>query len=101
MKTIITACAGGIASSATVASKINRRLKEAGLANEAVCEAVDIKSLSTFFSGADLYVSITPIRGKVAEAPIPVINGMPILIGIGADVCFDTIISTLGLTPRR
>ena len=76
MKTIITACAGGIASSATVASKINRRLKDAGLSNEAKCTAVDIKSLDLFFSGADLYVSITPVRGRVIEAPIPVINGM-------------------------
>ena len=85
MKRIIVACGGGIATSATVATKINSRLKDARLANMAK------------FSGSDLYVSITPVRGKVIEAPIPVINGMPFLTGVGADACFDKIVETLGL----
>ena len=55
------------------------------------------KSLDREFSGSDLYVSITPVRGKVIEAPIPVINGMPFLTGVGADACFDKIVETLGL----
>jgi PTS system galactitol-specific IIB component len=97
MKQIIVACGGGIASSGTVATKINERLKDAGLANQAHCEAVDIKSLDQYFAGSDLYVSITPVRGKVIDAPIPVINGMPLLTGIGADACFDQIVKTLGL----
>lgn len=84
MKRIIVACGGGIATSATVATKINSRLKDARLANMAKCDAVDIKSLDREFSGSDLYVSITPVRGKVIEAPIPVINGMPFLTGVGA-----------------
>lgn len=97
MKRIIVACGGGIATSATVATKINSRLKDARLANMAKCDAVDIKSLDREFSGSDLYVSIAPVRGKVIEAPIPVINGMPFLTGVGADACFDKIVETLGL----
>ena len=97
MKKIIVACGGGIASSATVASKINARLKDAGLANKAKCEPVDIKSLSSYFAGSDLYVSITPVRGKVIDAPIPVINGMPFLTGGGTDACFKQIVEKLGL----
>ena len=72
-------------------------IKDARLANMAKCDAVDIKSLDREFSGSDLYVSITLVRGKVIEAPIPVINGMPFLTGVGADVCFDKIVETLGL----
>lgn len=97
MKRIIVACGGGIATSATVATKINSRLKDARLANMAKCDAVEIKSLDREFSGSDLYVSITPVRGKVIDAPIPVINGMPFLTGVGADACFDKIVETLGL----
>lgn len=45
MKTIIVACGGGIATSATTATKINGRLDDMGLSGKAKAEAVDIKSL--------------------------------------------------------
>lgn len=100
MKKIIVACGGGVATSATVATKVNNRLADAGLKNEAHCEPVDIKSLERYFSESDLYVSITPVRGQVIEAPIPVINGMPLLTGVGAAACFDKIVETLGLKKK-
>lgn len=65
MKTIIVACGGGIATSATCATKINMALEERGLSNLAKAEAVDIKSLDNFIKTADVYVSITPMRGVV------------------------------------
>ena len=40
MKTIIVACGGGIATSATCATKINMALEERGLSNLAKAEAV-------------------------------------------------------------
>ena len=46
MKTIIVACGGGIATSATTATKINGRLDDMGLSGKAKAEAVDIKSLA-------------------------------------------------------
>ena len=97
MKTIIVACGGGIATSATVATKINDRLDERGLSSKAKVEAVDIKSLDTFINSADLYVSITPTPGSVEDYPIPVVSGMPFLIGVGADEAFDKILELLGL----
>lgn len=97
MKTIIVACGGGIATSATVATKINERLNDLGLSSKAKVEAIDIKSLDTYMQGADLYVSITPTPGAVEEYPIPVISGMPFLIGVGADEAMDKIVETLGL----
>ena len=45
MKTIIVACGGGIATSATCATKINEALEERGLSGLAKAKAVDIKSL--------------------------------------------------------
>ena len=97
MKTIIVACGGGIASSATVATKINGRLEEMGLSGKAKVEAVDIKSLDMFMSTADLYVSITPMAKGGQEYPIPTMSGIPFLTGVGADEAMDQIVKTLGL----
>jgi len=95
MKTIIVACGGGIATSATVASKINSELENRGLAGKAKVEAVDIKSLDMFMRNADIYVSITPTRGAQEEYPIPVISGIPFLTGVGKDETMEKIISFL------
>lgn len=95
MKTIIVACGGGIATSATCATKINMALEERGLSHFAKAEAVDIKSLDNFIKSADLYVSITPMRRVVQEYDIPVISGIPLLTGMGKDKCIDEIIEAL------
>ncbi|WP_213995757.1 PTS sugar transporter subunit IIB [Tepidanaerobacter syntrophicus] len=95
MKTIIVACGGGIASSATVAAKINEILKERGLSSKAKAEAVDIKSLDTFMQNADIYVSITPTRRAKTKYPIPVVNGIPFLTGVGMDEAIEQIIKLI------
>ncbi|MBY4798238.1 PTS sugar transporter subunit IIB [Collinsella sp. AGMB00827] len=97
MKTIIVACGGGIATSATVATKINDRLEDRGLASQAKVEAIDIKSLDTYINNADLYVSITPTPGSAEEYSIPVVSGMPFLIGVGVDEAIDEIVRLLNL----
>lgn len=95
MKTIIVACGGGIATSATVATKINNELENRGLISLAIAEAVDIKSLDMFIKNADVYVSITPVVGVVEEFDIPVISGIPLLTGVGKEETFDKIIQAL------
>lgn len=89
------ACGGGIATSATVASKINTDLEERGLASKAKAEAVDIKSLEMYMSNADIYVSVTPTRGAQEEYPIPVVSGIPFLTGVGRDEAMDKIVELL------
>ncbi|MEL7609092.1 MAG: PTS sugar transporter subunit IIB [Bacillota bacterium] len=97
MKTIIVACGGGIATSATVASKINSRLEDLGLSGKAKVEAVDIKSLEMFISTSDLYVSITPMAKGQQEYAIPTISGIPFLTGMGADETMEKIVEMLKL----
>lgn len=97
MKTIIVACGGGIATSATVATKINGRLEEMGLSGKAKVEAIDIKSLDMYINTSDLYVSITPMARGQQKFPIPTISGIPFLTGIGADEAMEQIISILKL----
>lgn len=82
MKTIIVACGGGIATSATCATKINSALEERGLGGLAKAKAVDIKSLDNFIKTADLYVSVTPMRGVQEHFDIPVVSGIPLLTGM-------------------
>lgn len=89
------ACGGGIATSATVATKINLELEAKGLSGKAKAEAVDIKSLDMFIRNADIYVSITPTRGAQEQFPIPVVSGIPFLTGIGKDETMEKIIALL------
>ncbi|EAG4095184.1 PTS galactitol transporter subunit IIB, partial [Listeria monocytogenes] len=57
MKKVIVACGSGVATSQTVASKVERILKEKGV--RATVEAVDIKSLEQYIKTSDVYVAIT------------------------------------------
>lgn len=95
MKRIIVACGGGIATSATVATKINNALEDAGYASVANAEAVDIKSLDMYIKNADVYVSITPVAGVVEEFDIPVVSGIPLLTGVGREETIAKIIELI------
>jgi PTS system galactitol-specific IIB component len=48
-----------------------------------------------FMNTADIYVSITPTRSAQKEYPIPVVNGIPFLTGIGMEEAMETIIKLL------
>lgn len=80
MKKIIVACGSGVATSQTVASKVNRLLKENRV--DAQVEAVDLKSVDRYMDSSAAYIAITKID---KEYPIPVINGIAFLTGVGQD----------------
>lgn len=80
MKTVIVACGSGVATSQTVASKVEQLCKERKIPVKVM--AVDIKSLEQNLRIADVYISITPIT---KEYDIPTINGIPFLTGVGID----------------
>lgn len=84
MKKIVVACGSGVATSQTVASKINSMLEDEGI--NAVVEAVDIKALDSIISTVDIYVTIVPGSGTY---DIPTINGIKFLTGIGIDEEFE------------
>ncbi|MDR0620420.1 MAG: PTS sugar transporter subunit IIB [Deltaproteobacteria bacterium] len=96
MKNIIVACGGGVATSGAVASKINTELEALGLSHKAKAEAVDIKSLELFARTADIYVSITPMPGaNHDDFPIPVLNGIPFLTGVGKDEIMEKLVKLI------
>ena len=80
MKKIIVACGSGVATSQTVASKVNRLLKENKV--DAQVEAVDLKSVDRYMDSSVADIAITKID---KEYPIPVINGIAFLTGVGQD----------------
>lgn len=90
MKKVIVACGSGVATSQTVASKLNRLLKERKVS--ATVEAVDIKSIKTFIKNADAYVSITPTTETYG---VPKFDGIKFLTGVGMDEELNKLITEL------
>ncbi|MBL1230690.1 PTS sugar transporter subunit IIB [Enterococcus sp. BWB1-3] len=80
MKRIIVACGSGVATSQTVASKVSRLLKERKV--DAYVEAVDLKSVDRYMDSSVAYITITKTK---KEYPIPVINGIAFLTGMGQE----------------
>lgn len=65
-----------------------RLLKEKGY-NDIKVEVVDLKSVDTHMKDSAAYIAITKID---KEYPIPVINGIAFLTGIGMDAELQKII---------
>lgn len=81
MKKIVVACGSGVATSQTVASKIESMLSNDGI--NASVEAVDIKSLDNIINTVDIYVTI--VQSGSENYDIPKINGIAFLTGMGID----------------
>lgn len=82
MKRFIVACNNGVATSQTIASKVQNLLKERGVKN-VVVEAVDIKSIDTYLSRAHAYIAvIAPSK----DYGIPLIDGVSFLTGMNQEV---------------
>jgi len=80
MKRVIVACGSGVATSQTVASKVNRLLKENKI--DARVDVVDLKSIDRHIDSSVAYIAITKVT---KEYPIPVINGIAFLTGVNQD----------------
>jgi PTS system galactitol-specific IIB component len=86
-KRILVPCGSGVATSNMAAEKLKRLLKERGL--DADVQACDFKSLASLAKQADLIVSVAPNSGL--KYSIPVINGIPLLTGVGLQDCLAAV----------
>ncbi len=93
---VIVACGSGVATSQTVASKVNRMLKEAKV--EAEVEAVDLKSVDRHLTNAAAYITI--VR-EAKERDIPMINGIAFLTGMGQDQEFKKLVDAINAYNAR
>lgn len=91
VKKILVACGSGVATSQTVASKLESMLENAHV--NATVEAIDMKGLETMLKSADIYVSITP--NVSAPIEIPMFNGIPFLTGMGIQEEFEKIVAEI------
>ncbi|SDI93058.1 PTS sugar transporter subunit IIB [Alteribacillus bidgolensis] len=90
MKRVIVACGSGVATSQTVASKVQKILNENRI--KANVEAVDIKSLDQYIPQSDVYIAIT--KGS-KDYNIPTLNGIAFLTGMGMEEETNQLISLL------
>lgn len=91
MKKILVACASGVASSQTAASKIEKLLKERKIKAELIVG--DMKSLEREIKYCDVYVTLTPYSKK--DYGVPVISGIPFLTGVGIEKAFEELAGIL------
>lgn len=91
MKRILVACGSGVATSTMVAETLKNEFAKRRFRAEV--RVVDFKSLRAQATSADLFVSIAPYE-KI-DYGIPMVNGIPVLTGIGVDETVDQIIKIL------
>lgn len=87
---VLCACGSGVATSQTVASKVDRLLKERGIAADV--EAISFGQVDRRIKEADAYISI--IRYD-KEFPCPVLNGVAFLTGVGQDAELEKLIEAI------
>lgn len=87
---IVVACGSGVATSQTVASKVNRMLQADKI--DAKVDAVDMKSVDRYLKNAAAYITI--IRDK-KEYPLPVIDGIAFLTGVGQKQQYEKLLEAI------
>ena len=93
---IIVACGSGVATSETIASKVNRMLKNDGI--DAEVEAINFGQVARRIKDADVYISI--IRDTHGYQ-IPVLNGVAFLTGMGQDEEYRKLVDAINEVNSR
>ena len=91
MKRVLIACGSGVATSTMVAELLKNALSKRGV--QADVKVCDFKSLGSIASTADLLVSIAPY--EKTDYKIPMVSGIPLLIGVGSEATVDEIVAIL------
>lgn len=92
MKKILVACAGGVATSTVVKSKLKKALDGAGLAGAYELEQCKVSDAPAKSHTADLLIETTQIVGTFG---CPAYSGVPFLTGVGVDKLMAQILSDL------
>ena len=100
MKQIVVACGSGVATSTVAQEAVKKILADANIPGKILKEnnipaevlAVDIKSVDRYIAGSCAYIAITKVT---KEYPIPVINGIAFLTGVGQDAEFKKLVDAV------
>lgn len=86
MKKLLIMCGSGIATSTVVTKKVETWLKDNGLDKEVKITQSKVASEVNHIDEYDAVLSTTTVPDKIKEK---VINGVPLLTGVGAQAVFD------------
>lgn len=90
MKKIIVACGNGVATSQTIACKVNRMLKKRHI--DAIVEPVNLRSLERELHGAIAYIQVMKTD---RDYHIPTINGLAFLSGENKEEEFEKLVNII------
>ena len=88
---IIVACGSGIATSQTVAAKVNRLFERDGI--NAEVKAVELKKVDKHLKNAAAYITI--VREKDKTYDIPVIDGIAFLTGMNQKAEYQKLLDAI------
>lgn len=91
MKRILVACGNGIATSTVVASKVKSFLAEKGIQVDTT--QTKLMEVPSKVQDYDLLITTGQFDGQTGD--VPVVKGMPILTGIGADQVMEDVLSII------
>ncbi len=91
MKRVLIACGNGIATSTVVASKVKEYLTNNGV--EVTTSQTKLMEVPSKVHDYDLLVTTGQFEGQTGD--VPVVKGMPILTGIGAEDTMEEILNYL------
>ena len=93
MKTILTVCGVGYASSTIIAERLRDLLERNGLTGEIRIQQATFNEMPNLLDSVDVVVTSSMVSG---EYPIPVYSGVPFLSGIGMEDLENKILEALG-----
>ncbi len=94
MKTILTACGVGYASSTIIAERLKDLLERNGLTDQVRIAQGTLNEIPNLLDSVDVIVTSSMVSGQY---PIPVFSGVPFLSGIGMEELENKILDALNL----
>ncbi len=91
MKKIIVACGAGVVTSTTAINKLNEELGARGYQEGKDYKLIQtsVQAVASMADEADMAITTTQYDND--EIKIPVLNGLPLLTGIGTDAVIDKV----------
>lgn len=87
MKRLLLACGMGVATSTVVLNRLNAAMEARGLKGQYTTRQCKIAEVATKASDYDLVIA----TAQLPDVGIPVINGVSLLTGVGAEKVWDEI----------
>ncbi len=92
MKTVLTACGVGFASSTIIAERLRALFEREGLTDKVRILQCTMNEIPGYLDSVDCVITSSMVRG---EYPIPVLNGVAFISGIGMEALENQVLDIL------